>query len=131
MIFLQIHFAGLKNRGQASAHSQVSTSNYLINYNISFLTIILSENRKHKIKSSIILMLSPNPSLRFGLELCQEEERFLYERKFRLLKGMNTLLQDLPTQGPQTPDQVRIQSKAEYTCVIFYKYVFKISKTFK
>jgi len=50
-------------------------------------------------------MLSPNPSLRFGLELCQEEERFLYERKFRLLKGMNTLLQDLPTQGPQTPDQ--------------------------
>ena len=78
-------------------------------------------------------MLSPNPSLRFGLELCQEEERFLYERKFRLLKGMSTLLQDLPTQGPQTPDQVRIQSKAEYTCVIFYnlKYVFKISKNFK
>ena len=51
---------------------------------------------------------SPNPSLRFGLNLCDEEERFLYERKLRIFKGIHHLLKDLPAQGPQNPDQVRV-----------------------
>ena len=54
---------------------------------------------------------SPNPSLRFGLNLCDEEERFLYERKLRIFKGIHHLLKDLPVQGPQNPDQVRDSSK--------------------
>ena len=53
---------------------------------------------------------SPNPSLRFGLNLCDEEERFLYERKLRIFKGIHHLLKDLPAQGPQNPDQVRDSS---------------------
>ena len=54
---------------------------------------------------------SPNPSLRFGLNLCDEEERFLYERKLRIFKGIHHLLKDLPAQGPQNPDQVSDSSK--------------------
>ena len=51
---------------------------------------------------------SPDPSLRFGLELCDDEEKFLSERKLRIFKGLNNLLKDLPTHGPQNPDQVRV-----------------------
>ena len=47
---------------------------------------------------------SPNPSLRFGLDLCPEEKQFLSERKGRISDGITALLGT--DRGPKNADEV-------------------------
>ena len=54
----------------------------------------------------VLIIFSPDPSLRFGLDLCDDERTFLSDRNHKIFEGYNSLLGK--NQGPQTEKEVRI-----------------------
>ena len=53
---------------------------------------------------TITIFTSPNPSLRFGLDLCLDEKQFLSERKCRISDGITALLG--ADRGPKNANEV-------------------------
>ena len=55
----------------------------------------------------VLIGFSPDPSLRFGLDLCHDERTFLSDRNHKIFEGFNSLLGK--SQGPQKEKEVRIE----------------------
>ena len=58
--------------------------------------------------SMFLKLFSPNPSLRFGLELCPDETKFLSDRKLHIFHGLNVFLGR--AKGPRNGSEVNYQS---------------------
>ena len=73
---------------------------------------------------TITIFTSPNPSLRFGLDLCLDEKQFLSERKCRISDGITALLGT--DRGPKSANQVVVVNSLTFYYSKMYKMFLKL-----